>query len=43
MMNRPERMDEIVSIMSTASHEHRKLSSEEARHLDELLQNMFHK
>jgi len=42
-MNRPERMDEIVSIMSTASHEHRKLNSEEAKHLDKLLQNMFHK
>ncbi len=42
-MDRPERMDEIVSIMSTASHEHRKLTSEEAQDLDKLLQNIFHK
>jgi len=42
-MDRPERMDEIVSIMSTASHEHRKLTSEEAKDLDKLLQNIFHK
>ena len=41
-MQRPEQMDEIVSIMAQARDEHRRLSHNEAKHLDKLLQHIFH-
>ena len=36
-------MNEVVDIMSTASHENRRLTSEETKQLDKLLHSMFHK
>ena len=38
-MQRPEKMNEVVDIMSAASHENRRLTSEEAKQLDRLLQD----
>ena len=40
-MQRPEQMDEIVSIMAHARDEHRRLSYNEAKHLVNL-HHIFH-
>lgn len=42
-MQRPEQMDAVVNIMTHAREQHRRLSHDEAKQLDKLLQNIFHK
>jgi len=42
-MHRPQRMDEIVGIMANAHHQHRRLSHDETKKLDQILHSIFHK